>query len=231
MQRLGIFAVTALALALAGGGAMAATGDQSGELPAPLAGLKPPPETKAHAPKPVIHAKAGHKTRHQIAAHKPAVRTKLASKTPGVIASTMPNEQPSPAVPAALPDNVWPAPQATPPAEVAATAQPAAAPQDNEPAPSAVVVGAQTVQVAAPDQVNEIDLAAHDASAATAMPTDLADATPAPQTAFAAPVHRDADAVGGGSWLAQVLAALGGAAAAGAVAWFLIGSGPVRLYG
>ncbi len=37
--------------------------------------------------------------------------------------------------------------------------------------------------------------------------------------------------VGSASWIAQVLAALGGAVAAGAVAWFLIGSGPLRTYG
>jgi hypothetical protein len=44
-------------------------------------------------------------------------------------------------------------------------------------------------------------------------------------------MHRDESAVGGASWIAQVLAALGGAVAAGAVAWFLIGGGPVRTYG
>ena len=33
------------------------------------------------------------------------------------------------------------------------------------------------------------------------------------------------------SWFLQVMAALGGAAAAGSVAWFLIGSAPQRMYG
>jgi|SRR5271169_706068 len=37
--------------------------------------------------------------------------------------------------------------------------------------------------------------------------------------------------IGSASWITQVLAALGGAIAAGAVAWFLIGAGPVRTYG
>jgi len=42
---------------------------------------------------------------------------------------------------------------------------------------------------------------------------------------------QDTSAVGSASWIAQVLAALGGAIAAGTVAWFLIGAGPVRTYG
>jgi hypothetical protein len=42
---------------------------------------------------------------------------------------------------------------------------------------------------------------------------------------------QETSAVGSASWIAQVLAALGGAIAAGAVAWFLIGSGPQRMYG
>jgi hypothetical protein len=44
-------------------------------------------------------------------------------------------------------------------------------------------------------------------------------------------VHKDASAVGSASWIAQVLAAFGGAVAAGVVAWFLIGGGPQRMYG
>ncbi len=235
MQRISVLAAGSamvLALALIGGSAVARTSDQTGE-PVALAGLKPPPETTAHATKSTVHAKAAHKTSHVTAADKRVARTKLASnkKTDAIVAAT-PNELTAPPTPAVLPDNAWPTPAAAPPADVAATTQPETAPPDDAPAPSALVVGGQTVQVAAPDQVNEIDLAAHDSSAAaaTAAPADVADATPAPQTAFAAPVHRDADAVGSASWLAQVLAAFGGAAAAGAVAWFLIGSDPVRIY-
>jgi hypothetical protein len=55
----------------------------------------------------------------------------------------------------------------------------------------------------------------------TALKSDLATAT-APQ-----PASR----VGSPAWIAQVLAALGGAVAAGSVAWFLIGSAPQRTYG
>jgi hypothetical protein len=93
------------------------------------------------------------------------------------------------------------------------------------------------VQVDSPNQVNELDLAARDnnAAAPSAALSDRPDVATAAQTALAAPVHADAgqnvDTVGSVSWIAQVLAAFGGAVAAGAVAWFLIGSGPVRIYG
>jgi hypothetical protein len=83
-----------------------------------------------------------------------------------------------------------------------------------------------------------------------AMADTMANAIP-PRAAFVAPAPADAgqggngenasasqndsvqnsSAVGSASWIAQVLAALGGAIAAGAVAWFLIGAGPVRTYG
>jgi hypothetical protein len=66
---------------------------------------------------------------------------------------------------------------------------------------------------------------------------------PASPAALVAPVRADAGqtaqpasdqnatTVGSASWTAQVLAALGGAIAAGLVAWFLLGTGPVRTYG
>lgn len=46
----------------------------------------------------------------------------------------------------------------------------------------------------------------------------------------AAPPQKDSP-VGSASWIAQVLAALGGAVAAGSLAWILIGSAPQRTYG
>ncbi len=132
---------------------------------------------------------------------------------------------------AAPPANVWPNdPSGPAPANIAAglTMQ---APPSAVPAPSELVVGGRTVDVVAPDQANEIDLAA-DAppTAAAAPPPDDAAATkPAAATAFVA-ARDGADAVGSASWIAQVLAALGGAVAAGSVAWFLIGSAPQRTY-
>ena len=54
-------------------------------------------------------------------------------------------------------------------------------------------------------------------------------AEPTPTVVAAA--HEDKNPVGSASWIAQVLAALGGAIAAGSVAWFLIGASPQRMYG
>ena len=55
------------------------------------------------------------------------------------------------------------------------------------------------------------------------------------RTKVARPRHavqaKHAQAVGSASWIAQLLAALGGAIAAGAVAWFLIRPAPERNYG
>ena len=47
----------------------------------------------------------------------------------------------------------------------------------------------------------------------------------------AVPPPQQGSDVGSTSWIMQVLAALGGAVAAGSVAWFLIGSTPQRTYG
>jgi hypothetical protein len=116
---------------------------------------------------------------------------------------------------------------AAPAADNAAPAAQAAA-ADSQATPSAVVVGGQTVDVAAPDQANAIDLAAndhHDAAVSDAR----TDPDPPAQRVLAA--HKDASSVGSDSWIAQVLAAFGGAVAAGLVAWFLIGGAPRRKYG
>jgi hypothetical protein len=126
---------------------------------------------------------------------------------------------------------------------------------DLGPLPSSIQVGGQTVQVTSADQINEIDLAADNTQLAesTAPPSDrtdimaaanaMANAMPASPAALVAPVRADAGqtaqtasdqnatTVGSASWIAQVLGALGGAIAAGAIAWFLLGSGPERMYG
>jgi hypothetical protein len=58
-------------------------------------------------------------------------------------------------------------------------------------------------------------------------------AVPAPETAKTETFKTEAGktAVGSPGWIAQVMAALAGAVAAGAIAWFLIGAGPRRVYG
>ena len=158
----------------------------------------------------------------------------MASKKPHRIAATKapePPAQPARPAPATPPANVRPAADAAPAAAIAAASPPQTAPPADDPPPSEIVVGGRTVQIASPKEVNAIDLAADDDAAPPAMPGDRADTAPTSQAVLAAAVHDETNPVGSASWLAQMLAALGGAVAAGAVAWFLIGSGPQRMYG
>ena len=221
MLRIRIVAAVAVVVSvLAAAGAIAQTADQAGEPIKLLAGLRPPHQTKAHEGKASVHAKTAHKFHNNVA--KLAARTKPSGKKHKTVAAA--RSEPAQTAPVA------------PPAD-SAVAPPQAVPADNAPQPSAITVGGQTVQVYSPNQVNALDLAAGDNSAAAspAAPSDPTDAAPAAPTVLAAPMHADtsqnADSVGSASWIAQVLAAFGGAVAAGAVAWFLIGSGPVRIYG
>jgi hypothetical protein len=123
------------------------------------------------------------------------------------------------------------------PVEIAA-AEPVAdvAPAFTDPMPSEVTIAGQSVQVVSPDEVNEIDLAANDMEAAAGRaapnhPNHIGEAAPQSVLVKAAPPQGDARQFGDGSWIAQLLAALGGAIAAGSVAWFLIGPAPQRVYG
>jgi hypothetical protein len=254
----GLAAAFAVALALSGASALAATGGQIGQPLSLLAGLRPPHETKAHGTKAhetksIVHAKtarrAGKRTaarkgrsalrrelsaahkRHEIAKRtavgKIAVEQRERHDRSIATAALAAAESPAQTAPA---NNIAPAADAPSPAVIAAAPAPATVQSNNDPDPSAVVVNGQTVQIDPTDHVNAMDLAAGDAPPA-ATPDDRTDTAPAPQTVLAAPLHRDADPVGSASWIAQVLAALGGAVAAGTVAWFLIGSGPTRMYG
>jgi hypothetical protein len=234
MLRIRICIAAAVAVSvLAAGGALAQTNDQVGQPLKLLAGLRPPHETKAHGSKVTVHTKTAHKTSYKTAG-KFAARTKPVGKRHNKIATAQSDPAPAQIAPIAPPPNVWPTTDATAPtnAPVAETS-----PADNAPQQNTVTFEGQTVQVESANQVSEIDLAADNANPApaNAAPSDHADAAPASQTLLATPVLRatsqNADAVGSASWIAQVLAAFGGAVAAGAVAWFLIGSGPVRIYG
>jgi hypothetical protein len=208
-------ALAAIAFALSVNAAAAQTA--TGQPLTLLAGLHPPHTAKTHA-RPA-HRKLAKLERKRVATHGHAVAT----AEPAV-----------PPAPAAAPNNAWPAPaQPGPDNTVAAEpAAPTATPAANDAMPAAVVMNGQTVEIASPDHLNAIDRAAednHDAPAA--MPADRADAATPVQTVLAAPVHDDASPVGSASWIAQVLAALGGAVAAGVTAWFMIGPGPQRMYG
>jgi hypothetical protein len=77
-------------------------------------------------------------------------------------------------------------------------------------------------------------VAAKPATAIPSPPVKVAAVAPAaPKTPLHAMLFRPSapSAVGSASWIAQLLAALGGAIAAGAVAWFLIRPAPERHYG
>ncbi|HXW41159.1 MAG TPA: hypothetical protein VEK75_08140 [Xanthobacteraceae bacterium] len=227
MLRIRIFAAAAALIltALLSHGAAAQT--TVGKPFALLAGLNPPHQIKA------VHARAAHKAHKKLAARKSPARPRLAAKHHQELA-VEPAQPQTP--PAALPEATSPAADAAPD-----SAPPADAASNDD--PTQVVVAGQTVQIAPPDRVNAIDLAADraDAGAAAspaadaAAPTIAADSADAaaPASVLAAPFHQAADTapVGSASWIAQVLAALGGAVTAGVVAWFLIGAGPVRTYG
>jgi len=218
----GMVAAIAVALAVSGASAQNAAGEPSGQPLALLAGLKPPPEIRtAH------HTKTAHIKNAAVK----KLTAKVSEKTDPVAVAHLSEPSVSTATDAP-PASVWP--DAALPAEIATAAPPETAPADADPAPSEIEVGGQTVQVAAPDQLNAIDLAADNTgnAAPTVAPADRADIGPVARTVLTSRVmHESANPVGGASWIAQVLAALGGAFAAGAVAWFLIGSGPVRMYG
>jgi hypothetical protein len=93
-----------------------------------------------------------------------------------------------------------------------------------------MVVDGHTVQIAAPDEVNAIDLAADEPHDVAAVPNDRADMQRAsdPVIAFA---RQDDNDSGGQSWITELLATLGGALAAGTVAWLVIFATPQRHYG
>lgn len=154
--------------------------------------------------------------------------------------ASAPAPAPSPAPPAPAPtgteaasDSIWPAVNASSLANAGTGAPtPDAAPASSDPPVGALVVDGQTVKIASPDEVNELDLAADNATATpdAALKNDFAQVATPNHAAVGAPAKKPANAVGSATWVAQVLAALGGAIAAGSAAWFLIGSTPQRTY-
>lgn len=242
--------LAAIAGALTVGAAAAQTtgSEPAGQPLALLAGLRPPHATTthelhAHRTKTMSHAGTANGASKKTAAATRMKRTALAGNTGRTVAAPPPAANlPVQTASDALPENSAQTPQTAPPQtalpSLAAAADNALAPApdavaaDSQPVSGSVVVDGQTVEVAPPDQVNAIDLAADDHRDAAAMVADHDDAAaPAVRTVLAAPARQYPGAVGSVSWMAQILAALGGAVAAGAVAWFLIGSGPQRMYG
>jgi hypothetical protein len=136
-------------------------------------------------------------------------------------------EQPAQNAAGATAANVWTTGDAAPLAGIATDATaPTVIPAIDQNL-SELVVGGRTVQISAADQFNAIDLAADHQT--TPQPADDAQAASAPAAALAEPDDQNRDA-----WYEELLATLGGALAAGVVAWLLIfggGSGPQRMYG
>jgi hypothetical protein len=175
-------------------------------------------------------------------AHVKSLAAKRTTKTHRILAARKHSHRPTQTAAAAAPvaaiapASVWPASALAAPTEVASTESappPTPAQALTEPAPSELVVAGRAVRIASPDDVNEIDLAAKDADAAVSLaaPSETVETEPQSHPAEAETAQPAASAVGSASWIAQVLAALGGAVAAGSVAWFLIGSTPHRMYG
>jgi hypothetical protein len=170
------------------------------------------------------------------APHKKTARSLVAeAKQPQPSAPTATAPAPAP-----TPASIWP----NSPTQVAAVEPalpPPSAPDDFH--VGQLVVAGQTVQVAAPDDVNEIDLAANDtagpdgaAAPSGAAPTvpalsDITPAQPKSDLMALASILPPGGEVGSASWIMKVLAALGGAVAAGGAAWFMMGAAPQRTYG
>jgi len=242
------------------GAAMAQTAD-GGTAGRPLQLLQNVKQTHSAKNSAKSSTKSSTKSKTQTkAAARSASKSKTASRTPSKAMSKTAShsrphtrlaerkQPPAPAEVAQAPASEttsaanWPAGPATPLAEVGSRAlaafpptPPSAAPSG--PVPNELVVGGQEVKVASPDKVNEIDLAAanngvvaNDAQPSTA-PATTATSTPKADSATVAVAQTPASQVGSTAWIMQVLAALGGALAAGSVAWFLIGSTPQRTYG
>jgi hypothetical protein len=108
---------------------------------------------------------------------------------------------------------------------------PPAAPQNvkTEPvvsdAPNAIATDGKVAQAAPAPDVNPPEPVAAPPAAAAPAPANNAAAEPAVRAMLATPVPADSSGkspVGSAPWLLQAFAALGGALAAGVVAWFLI---------
>jgi hypothetical protein len=140
-----------------------------------------------------------------------------------------------------------------------AAAEPAA-PSPGAPVMGPLVIGNPPVEIASQNDVNALDLAADRAAEvpanappvnatpndtappsykmaamsapAAAVVSDTASKSDSIKASLTAPAPEAAQtAVGSPGWIAQVMAALAGAVAAGTIAWFLIGAAPQRTYG
>jgi len=135
---------------------------------------------------------------------------------------------------AAAQADIWATPEAATATQVASDEPEQQGAAAAEAAPTALVIGGRAVRVVSPDDANEIDLAADapEVAASKGSRSDIAAAQrPEAETvavAQAVAQAREPNPAGTSTWVAQLLAAIGGAMAAASVAWFLIGSAPQR---
>jgi hypothetical protein len=230
MHSLRIVAASAvLLIGIGAAGAQTATDSTPGK-PISLTPAVQPAKGKAKLhtkPAPKVARKSHRKAHHTVAAAKPeeprAKVAKAADTAPAAIAWPPLPEAPASAadVSASTPVSAFPA-------------APAAQPHLSE-----MVVDGQTVHIASPDDVNELDLAATKSSdgAAAAVKTEVAEPTtsapapvkPAVASVTEAAAKKNESPISKTSWYLETFAALGGAVAAGSIAWFLIGA-PQRTY-
>jgi sensor c-di-GMP phosphodiesterase-like protein len=188
--------------------------------------LAKPLEVKRHVAKTIV-------AKH----HKMFAATHLHAVHLNKMAEAPPAAEPARPASAAAPATIWPAVNAAAPAAIAMPSQ-AAAPRNVtteqvvSDAPNDIAANGQIAQAAAVAEPNVPDPATehHDAALDIAPPAQSAAAEPVVRAMVATPDPVESDAisqvwtgqVGSASWMAQVVAALGGAMVAGVVAWFLI---------
>jgi hypothetical protein len=218
------------ALLIGIGAAAAETGAESapGGVPGKPISLTPPAQSATATTKKPPHIKSAAKVVKKT--EKPAHR-KFAAARPVHVAVHDTAASASP--------GAWPAVSSMPAADAAPGTAPAmepAAPASAFPANPPtdaqlreMVINGQTVGISPADDVNELDLAA--AKTADASAAAKAGANSPTQTVAAASASDDGSPMSDRSWYMETFAALGGALAAGAIAWFLIGSAPHRMYG
>lgn len=248
MRRIRIVTTATLAAAVLGA-AIASAAAQSAGAPLPLLQFSHP-KSKT---KPAAHPKLETNKVVAKSEHKPVAKRRIARRptaTPPQAVAAVP-QTPEPAgadaLPAnAQPANTWPTAGTVAPGLTGTLAPPQPGPAVPtasvvQTSPNEIVSGGQAVLVTSPDQINAADLAAdnHPQTANEPAPNTAATADPAtsPPAATAMVARASVEKpetpspVGSASWIAQVLAALGGALAAGIVAWFLIRPAPIRTYG
>ncbi len=252
---MGASSLLVLAATLAGGAAQAASG-----APLPLLQIDHA-TTAVHAHHKaairIARTKSHDRTDHRHIARRVHAKTRVAYAGRDLPAPpTTPQATPPHA--ASGPQNIWPAPGAgsagnveTPGTSPADNGMAAVAPapaaegvtteQVVDTSPNGILNGSHTVPAAMPAPVAPAasapkpqPVAAQPAPPSHSPPVKVAAVTPAaPKPAVHAMLFKPSTptSIDSASWIAQLLAALGGAIAAGAIAWFLIRPKPEQNYG